>query len=54
MGIKYLFNGYDKLTDHLKGKQGEKSLEDTVKAMFGISCRFELKFDPRNGSNYRL
>ena len=41
-----IYNGYDKLTDHLKGKQGEKSLEDTVKAMFGISCRFELKFDP--------
>ena len=39
-----IYNGYDKLTDHLKGKQGEKSLEDTVKAMFGISCRFELKF----------
>ena len=41
-----IYNGYDKLTDHLKGKQGEKSLEDIVKAMFGISCRFELKFDP--------
>ena len=41
-----VYNGYDKLTDHLKGKNGEKSLEDTVKAMFGITCRFELKFDP--------
>lgn len=41
-----VFNGYDKLTEHLKGKGGEKNLEDTVKAMFGISCRFEIKYDP--------
>ena len=42
----FVFNGYDKLTEHLKGKGGEKNLEDTVKAMFGISCRFEIKYDP--------
>ena len=41
-----IYNGYDKLTEHLKGKNGEKSLEDTVKTVFGISCRFELKFEP--------
>lgn len=40
-----VFNGYDKLTEHLKAKGGEKNLEDTVKAMFGISCRFEIKYD---------
>ena len=41
-----IYNGYDKLTDHLKGKNGEKNLEDTVKTMFGITCRFEIKYDP--------
>ena len=41
-----VFNGYDKLTQHLKSKNGEKDLENTVEAMFGITCRFEIKYDP--------
>lgn len=42
-----IYNGYDKLTDHLKGKDGEKSLEDAIKTIFGVECKFELKFDPK-------
>ena len=41
-----VFNGYDKLTQHLKSKNGEKDLENTVEAMFGITCKFEIKYDP--------
>lgn len=42
----FVFNGYDKLTEHLKAKGGEKSLEDAVKTIFGIACKFEIKYDP--------
>ncbi|MDU3724931.1 MAG: PolC-type DNA polymerase III, partial [Clostridium celatum] len=41
-----LYNGYEKLTDHLKAKDGVKSLENSINAMFGITCKIEVKFDP--------
>ena len=40
-----VLNGYDKLTEHLNSKDGSKSIENSIKLIFGINCRVEVKFD---------
>lgn len=41
-----VLNGYDKVTDHLKSKCGEKSIEGSIEAIFGLKCKVEIRFDP--------
>ena len=41
-----VLNGYDKLTEHLNSKDGSKNIENSIKIIFGINCRIEIKFDP--------
>ncbi len=41
-----VLNGYDKVTDHLKSKYGDKSIEGTIEAIFGLKCKVEIRFDP--------
>ncbi|MEG1870539.1 MAG: PolC-type DNA polymerase III, partial [Peptostreptococcaceae bacterium] len=41
-----VLNGYDKLTEHLNSKDGSESIENSIRIIFGISCRVEVKFDP--------
>ena len=41
-----VLNGYDKLTEHFNSKGGAKSIEDTIRVIFGISCKVEVQFDP--------
>ena len=40
-----VLNGYDKVTDHLKSKYGEKSIEGSIEAIFGLKCKVEIRFD---------
>ena len=41
-----VLNGYDKVTEHLKSKYGDKSIEGTIEAIFGLKCKVEIRFDP--------
>lgn len=41
-----VLNGYDKLTEHFNSKDGSKNIENSIKLIFGINCRVEVKFDP--------
>lgn len=41
-----VLNGYDKVTDHLKSKCGEKSIEGSIESIFGLKCKVEIRFDP--------
>lgn len=40
-----VLNGYDKVTEHLKSKYGDKSIEGTIEAIFGLKCKVEIRFD---------
>ena len=40
-----VLNGYDKLTEHLNSKDGSKNIENSIRLIFGINCRVEVKFD---------
>ena len=40
-----VLNGYDKLTEHLNSKDGSKSIENSIRVIFGIDCRVEVKFE---------
>ena len=33
-----VLNGYDKLTEHLNSKDGSKSIENSIRVIFGIDC----------------
>ena len=41
-----VLNGYDKVTEHLKSKYGDKSIEGSIEAIFGLKCKVEIRFDP--------
>lgn len=38
-------NGYEKLTDHLKSKEGPKEIETNIQNMFGVKCRVNVVYD---------
>ncbi len=40
-----ILNGYEKLTDHLKSKEGPKEIETNIENMFGIKCRVNVIYD---------
>ena len=40
-----VLNGYDKLTEHLNSKEGNKNIENSIRVIFGINCKIEVKFD---------
>ena len=40
-----ILNGYEKLTDHLKSKEGSKEIETNIENMFGVKCKVNVIYD---------
>lgn len=40
-----IINGYEKLTEHLKSKDGPKEIETNIENMFGVKCRINVVYD---------
>lgn len=40
-----ILNGYEKLTDHLKSKEGPKEIETNIENIFGVKCRVNVIYD---------
>ena len=40
-----IYNGYEKLTEHLKSKDGSREIEKNIQNMFGATCKVNVIYD---------